>query len=297
MFPLETKGQVIENEPLAKYTTWRVGGKARWLYKPADVADLQQTLRQVPSDVPVVWLGLGSNTLVRDGGINGFVILTQGALKNIALQEERVVSVDVGVSCASMARFCARHHLARAEFWAGIPGTMGGALRMNAGCFNGETWDSLTDVTTIDRQGNIKNRSRDEFQVAYREVKGLNENEWFISARFALPSGDKIAALQTIKELLQKRADTQPTGDYTCGSVFRNPQGDHAARLIEQCGLKGRQLGGASISMKHANFITNGGDAKASQIEALIKDVRQIVEAKTGVDLVREVHIIGEEVS
>ncbi len=295
MKKVNTRGQFLFDVPLAKYTSWRVGGVASILFKPADLLDLQQTLPQIPKEMPIMFLGLGSNLLVRDGGFKGVVILTQGALKHLTIEQPGLASVEVGVSCASMARFCARSSLGKAEFWAGIPGTMGGALRMNAGCFGGETWDLLQSAMVIDREGVVKEKSKESFQVSYRDVSGLTDNEWFVGATFKLPKGDKAYSLDTIKTLLARRAKTQPTGEYNCGSVFRNPKDDHAARLIEHCGLKGKVLGGASVSSKHANFITNNGSAKAEHIEALIEQVAKVVGEKTGVVLHREVHIVGED--
>lgn len=288
------QGTLLFNELLAGYTTWRVGGPAASLFKPAHVTDLARFLRAVPDDEPLLWLGLGSNSLIREGGFSGTVILTQGCLKEMTLIEPQVIEVEAGVSCASMARFCARNHLAGGEFWAGIPGTMGGALRMNAGCHGGETWQRVMEIRTMTRQGEIRVRRPEDFEVAYRHVSGLKD-EWFISAKFKLTQGDKDTSLQLIKNLLAHRANTQPTNEYNCGSVFRNPPGDFAARLIEACGLKGFTLGGAMVSLKHANFIINHeGRALASDIEALIHLVQTKVYEQAKVDLVREVHIIGD---
>lgn len=290
----DCQGILIFNELLADYTTWRVGGPAACLFKPAHVVDLAKFLRALPDDEPLLWLGLGSNSLIREGGFAGTVILTQGCLKEITLIEPQVIEVEAGVSCASMARFCARNHLAGGEFWAGIPGTMGGALRMNAGCHGGETWQHVVEIRTMTRQGEIRVRRPEEFEVAYRHVSGLKD-EWFISAKFKLAQGDKDTSLQLIKNLLAHRANTQPTNEYNCGSVFRNPPGDFAARLIEACGLKGFSLGGAMVSSKHANFIINHeGRALASDIEALIHLVQTKVYEQAKVDLVREVHILGD---
>ncbi|WP_058443859.1 UDP-N-acetylmuramate dehydrogenase [Legionella feeleii] len=289
------QGQLLTNELLADYTTWRVGGIARQLYKPSSIADLAIFLKQLPPDEPLLWLGLGSNSLIRDGGFAGTVILTQGCLKEMALVTEDLVRVEAGVSCASMARFCARNNLAGGEFWAGIPGTMGGALRMNAGCFGGETWQFVVEVETMTRDGEIHVRKPEEFEIAYRHVSGLQDNEWFVAATCRLIPGEKEKSLQLIKELLAHRADTQPTSEYNCGSVFRNPPGNFAARLIESCGLKGRQLGGAVVSLKHANFIINQhGSASARDIESLIELVHDTVHKQTDIDLIREVHIIGD---
>lgn len=291
------EGEHLENVSLAEYTTWRVGGRGKYLYKPTSIEDLSCFLKQLSPQMPLLWLGLGSNSLIRDKGFNGTVILTQGCLKNIALMAPDTVRVEAGVSCASMARFCARQNLAKAEFWAGIPGTMGGALRMNAGCFNGETWDHLIEVETMTRDGQQHRRTINDFHVAYREVQGLAEEEWFIAASFRLPPGEKESSLQTIKTLLDRRAETQPTNEYNCGSVFRNPPGHYAAQLIEQCGLKGFKIGEAQVSLKHANFIINDqGKASAQDIETLIEYIQKMVYEKTNILLHREVHLIGEKI-
>lgn len=288
------QGDLLFNVLLADYTTWRVGGYARRLYKPQDINDLAVFLRQLPSEEAIVWLGLGSNCLIRDGGFPGTVIVTQGCLKNVHLIENDAVYVEAGVSCATMARFCARNGLEGGEFWAGIPGTMGGALRMNAGCAGSETWQHVVEVETIDRQGVRRFRKPHDFEVAYRHVL-CPADEWFVAGVFRLTKGDKEKSLQRIRELLEHRAATQPTSEYNCGSVFRNPSGDYAARLIEGCGLKGKQIGGALVSTKHANFIINHeGSACAKDIEMLIEHVRGTVAQNKAVDLVQEVHIIGE---
>ena len=290
----ECQGTLLFNEPLADYTTWRVGGPATRLYKPAHLADLVVFLRQLPKNEPLLWLGLGSNSLIRDKGFSGTVVVTQGCLKEIGLLDADTVRVEAGVSCASMARFTARNNLSGGEFWAGIPGTMGGALRMNAGCHGGETWQSVIEVQTINRHGEIRVRKPEEFEVAYRHVAGL-DNEWFISATFKLSPGNKETSLQVIKDLLAHRTNTQPTNEYNCGSVFRNPPGNYAARLIESCGLKGFQIGGAVVSQKHANFIINHeGTASAADIEALIHLVQTKVKEQTTIELMHEVHIIGD---
>lgn len=287
------QGQLFFNELLANYTTWRVGGIAARLYKPASLDDLALFLKNLPAEEPILWLGLGSNSLIKDSGFAGTVILTQGCLKEINLLSADTIRVEAGVSCATMARFCARNSLSGGEFWAGIPGTMGGALRMNAGCFGSETWQHVIEVETIDRQGIRHIRKPEAFSIAYRHVQG-HENEWFVAATTRFAAGNKEKSLQLIKELLAHRAETQPTSEYNCGSVFRNPPGNHAARLIEECGLKGKQIGGAMVSTKHANFIINQqGSASADDIENLIELVRATVLQQKSVDLVREVHIIG----
>ena len=290
------RGELLRNEPLAHYNTWRVGGVARVLYKPADIADLSHFLQTCPVAEPIVWIGLGSNSLIKDGGFAGTVIVTQGCLNQMTQISGDLVRVEAGVSCAKMARFCTRNQLTGGEFWAGIPGTMGGALRMNAGCFHKETWETVVEVETITRSGERRVRQPNEFQIAYRSVLGLDQDEWFIAATCRLVPGDQALSSDLIKELLAHRAATQPINEYNCGSVFRNPPNNHAAKLIESCGLKGHKIGEAMVSQKHANFIVNHeGKASAKDIEQLIDFVRQTVYTKTGIELVPEVQVIGED--
>ncbi|MEN8169472.1 MAG: UDP-N-acetylmuramate dehydrogenase [Pseudomonadota bacterium] len=287
------RGNLLHNEPMARHTTWRVGGSAESYYQPADVADLALCLSQLPVNEPLYWLGLGSNLLVRDGGIRGTVIATSGMLNEMGRLDNEHVRVESGVSCAKVARFCAREGLAGAEFLCGIPGTMGGALAMNAGCFGSETWKLVESVETLDRNGNSHTRRADEFKVAYRHVMGP-VGEWFVAATLRLTEGDAQGLLEANKKLLEKRGASQPTQQPNAGSVFRNPEGDYAARLIESAGLKGRTVGNAAVSEKHANFIVNLGGATASEIETLIEQVQAEVKQQHGVELQREVHIVGE---
>lgn len=292
---MSEQGQLLTNEPLAHYTTWRVGGPAKALYKPAGLDDLARFLRQLPSEETPIWIGLGSNALIRDQGIPHTVILTQGCLNDLTLLDNQRVRVEAGVSCAKMARFCARNGLSGGEFWAGIPGTMGGALRMNAGCFNGETWRWVEEVEVMTRQGTIQRRSPSDFKIAYRHVEGLAADEWFVAATCRLTSGHKDESMEQIKTLLARRAATQPTNEFNCGSVFRNPPNHYAAQLIEQCHLKGQRMGGAMVSTKHANFIINDdGKATAHDIETLIQFVQKTVYDQTAIKLHPEVHILGE---
>jgi UDP-N-acetylmuramate dehydrogenase len=288
------RGELRLDEPLSRHTTWRVGGPAKRFYRPADREDLIHFLNQLDQDEPLYWLGLGSNLLVRDGGVDGTVISTQGSLMNISLLEGERIVAEAGVSCAKIARMAARAGRCGVEFLAGIPGTLGGALAMNAGAFGGETWERVIKVETVDRFGEVRERQISDFEVGYRQVKG-SAGEWFLAAELALEAGDVEAAQQKIRGLLERRSATQPTTQPSCGSVFRNPPGDHAARLIESVGMKGRQLGGAQVSEKHANFIVNTGQATAADIEALIEMVQREVEASTGVALVTEVHRIGKQ--
>jgi UDP-N-acetylmuramate dehydrogenase len=290
----ELKGRLLTDEPLAKYTSWRVGGTADRLYLPSDKQDLCAFIKSVPQDEPLFWMGLGSNLLVRDGGIRGTVVNTKGRLKQMRMLDDGSVYVEAGVPCSHVARFCADKGLTDAEFLAGIPGTMGGALKMNAGAFGGETWRIVKSVEMLNTKGDVTQRDPKHFEINYRSIKSA-ENEWFLSANLSLVPGDSAASIQKIKGLLEARAKTQPTNQPSCGSVFKNPDGDFAARLIEVTKLKGYSIGGACVSEKHANFIVNTGAATAADIENLIKYVRRRVQYLHGVELQTEVCMVGEE--
>jgi UDP-N-acetylmuramate dehydrogenase len=290
--PQTLRGELKQQESLARYTSWRVGGDAKQLYRPADANDLAMFLQQLPKDEAVMWLGLGSNLLIRDGGFNGTVIVTAGVLQNIDTGT-LTVDAEVGVYCSKLAKQAAKAGMKGAAFLAGIPGTLGGALAMNAGAHGSETWDFVQSVTTIDRQGQLRTRQKSEFEVSYRHV-GLPDGEWFVSAQLQFEQGDAKEETTLIRDLLKKRNASQPTNQPCAGSVFRNPQGDYAGRLIETSELKGLSVGGASVSTKHANFIVNDGSATAADIEALIQLVQQKVETLQGVKLIPEVHIVGE---
>ncbi len=287
------RGKLIPNESLSHYTSWRAGGIADFVYLPADLQDLSLFLKAVPETLPVTWLGLGSNTLVRDGGIEGVVVITQGGLGGLSQLNAGEVRAEAGVSAAQLARHTARLGSTGLEFMAGIPGTVGGALAMNAGCYGGETWQFVKAVETINRRGEIQVRPKESFDVGYRHVARAPD-EWFVAGHFTLKPGDKEISLNSIRQMLEQRNQSQPMGTANCGSVFRNPPGNHAGRLIESCGLKGQQQGGASVSIKHANFIINEQNATAADIETLIHRVKNTVLDKTGIQLVPEVCIIGK---
>jgi UDP-N-acetylmuramate dehydrogenase len=290
---VELRGELRTDEPLARHTTWRVGGPARRFYRPADAADLVAFLHRLDPQEPLFWLGLGSNLLIADEGYSGTVIQTQGCLTRLTRCGSNGVFVEAGVPCARVARFAARHDLTGVEFLAGIPGTMGGALMMNAGAWGGETWTQVRRVRTIDRFGQVHERSPNDFQIGYRDVRGT-PGEWFLDVEIELQEGDGAAGMERMRSLLEQRARTQPTGLPSCGSVFRNPPGDHAARLIESVGLKGYRIGGAQVSQKHANFIINTGQAKARDIAGLVEHVRYEVERQTGVRLQPEFRSITD---
>jgi UDP-N-acetylmuramate dehydrogenase len=271
-----------------------VGGPADWLFEPEDADDLASFLASIPESIPRTVLGLGSNVLVRDGGVEGVVIHLAGSLnQRLRLDPERV-ELGAGLACAQAARFCAGEGLTGAEFLAGIPGTVGGALAMNAGAWGGETWPLVEWVETVDCRGLRHVRTPADYQIAYRSVRGC-EGEFFLRTALHLHPGDPSAARERIQGLLRERAEKQPLGLPSCGSVFRNPEGFHAAALIEQAGLKGLHRGGAEVSRKHANFITHDGTATAADIEWLIQEVQARVEARFNIRLVPEVRVIGRK--
>jgi UDP-N-acetylmuramate dehydrogenase len=287
------RGQLGKDEPMGRHVSWRAGGVADRFYVPADLDDLGEFLHQLPPDEPLLFVGLGSNLLVRDGGYRGTVVMTHAA-KLRPRMESGLIYAEAGVASPKVARFAALHDLEGAEFLAGVPGSVGGALAMNAGCYGGETWDIVERVVTIDRSGKLVLRAKDEFDIGYRHcVAKPPREEWFAAAWFRLEPGDGETSRGVMKELLGRRVATQPLSLPNAGSVFRNPPRDHAARLIESCGLKGFTVGGAQVSPRHANFIVNLGNATARDIETLIDHVHGEVLAKSGMDLVREVRIVG----
>jgi UDP-N-acetylmuramate dehydrogenase len=285
-------GELREHEPMAKHCSWRAGGAADWYYEPADKTDLAAFMRGFVQDQAVTWVGLGSNLLVRDGGLRGVAIVVLKRLKEMQLTEDGRVFAEAGVTCAALARFCNQQGFSGADFLAGIPGTVGGALAMNAGAFGYETWNHVDSVETMNRHGQLHKRERREFDISYRSVSRASD-EWFSAAWFRFPQRDSEKDSR-VRELLEKRNSTQPIGLPSCGSVFKNPDNDHAARLIEACGLKGLCIGEACVSEKHANFIINTGKARANDIEDLIDRVRQRVEQEFSIRLQHEVRIVGE---
>jgi UDP-N-acetylmuramate dehydrogenase len=289
---MSVRGELRYDEPMSRHTSWRTGGPAETFFIPADVADLSMFLAGLDLDTPIFWHGVGSNLLVRDGGIPGVVISATKILRDLVRVDDYLVRAGAGLPCTQLARQCIRWGLGPSEFFAGIPGTVGGALAMNAGAHGGETWERVESVRTIDRAGEIHERARAEFTVGYRSVTGP-ANEWFIEGLFRFEP-DVVPSMDNMNAMLERRKTTQPLGLPSCGSVFRNPPGDFAARLIEAAGLKGHRIGGAEVSEKHANFIINAGDATATDIEELIELVRRTVHEVHGIELVHEVRIVGE---
>jgi UDP-N-acetylmuramate dehydrogenase len=288
----EYASRVLHDESMAKHTSWHVGGPADLFFAPRDVMDVAAFIRQLAPELPVMWIGLGSNLLVRDGGIRGAVISTHGSLGALERLSATRIQAEAGVPCARIARQCVKWGMGPAEFFAGIPGTLGGALAMNAGAWGGETWPHVVEVDVLDRRGLRHTRTAADYDIGYRRVAGPDD-EWFIGARLEFRRAPGVNT-QAIRELLEKRKQAQPIGEWSCGSVFTNPPGDHAARLIETAGLKGFRIGDASVSLKHANFIINHGQALAADIEAVIDHVRRVVAQVHGVELHTEVRIVGE---
>ena len=287
------RGDLRRNEPMSKHTSWRVGGPAELWFKPADLDDLSLFLRELDPATPVFWYGLGSNLLVRDGGLKGAVIAAAGVFTALEIAGPGRVRVGSSVPCTRLARQCIRWGLGPSEFFAGIPGTVGGALAMNAGAHGGETWERVRSVTTIDRRGEVRERSPADYTIGYRDVRGPAD-EWFVDAVLEFdPAAEP--RMETLNAMLARRKETQPLGLPSCGSVFRNPPGDFAARLIESAGLKGHRIGGAEVSTKHANFIINRERASAADVERLVDHVQRTVFEVHGVRLVHEVRIVGEE--
>jgi UDP-N-acetylmuramate dehydrogenase len=282
----------LHQEPMAKHTSWRVGGKAEMFYVPVDKASLVQLMCQLPGNVPVLWMGLGSNILVRDAGIPGVVVCTFRGLDDIERVDSESVYAQAGVASAKLAKYCARHGLEGAEFLAGIPGSFGGAVAMNAGAYGGDTWSMIERIECLDREGNINWFDKREISYHYRHVD-LPENNWIIGAQIKLKAIKGLDLGKRIRELLKTRGNSQPVQSANAGSVFKNPENDFAARLLEEVGMKGVAEGGAEYSIKHANFIINTGNATARDIESLIKLGQKSVKQRFGIDLEPEVRIVG----
>jgi UDP-N-acetylmuramate dehydrogenase len=285
--------RVRYREPMSRHTSWHVGGPADIYFNPRDRADLSAFLQQLDPQLPLYWVGLGSNLLVRDGGLRGVVIVTQDAFNRCEQRSDTELYCEAGVPCARLAKQCVKWQMGPAEFLVGIPGTLGGALAMNAGAYGGETWQHVVSVETINRTGELQLRQAHEYRVSYRHVAAPQAHEWFLSATLRFEHRPD-SSDQALRELLERRKASQPIGEWNCGSVFVNPPGDHAARLIESAGLKGYRLGDASVSSKHANFIINHGQARAADIEQLIRHVQATVEQQHGIKLHTEVRIVGE---
>ena len=287
------QGELRTQEPMSRHTSWKTGGNADYYYIASDINDLAKFISKLPTSTPITWIGFGSNLLVRDGGVPGVVVSVVGLLNELKKINETDIFIGAGVSCVKVAHFSAKHGLEGIEFLAGIPGTIGGALAMNAGAYGGEIWSYIKEVETINRKGKREIFEKNKFDINYRSVS-ISENEWFIACKMKLEISTRTVVNDRIKKMLSERADGQPLGKLSCGSVFRNPTNQHAAKLIELCGLKGKKVGGAVISDKHSNFIINTGNATSLDIEQLIEFIQACVYEKYDIKLIPEVRIIGE---
>ncbi|MBT3198045.1 MAG: UDP-N-acetylmuramate dehydrogenase [Gammaproteobacteria bacterium] len=284
------------NESLAPYTSWRVGGVADRLYLPDCQQALLDFIRQLHKEEPLLWMGRGSNLLVRDGGVRGTVIVLSKGVDRVEWRDDETLYAESGASLARLSRVARSQGWGGLDFLAGIPGSVGGALAMNAGAFGGEIWQQVKGVEAVSRDGALHYLEREAFEVGYRRVKRLGSGDpiGFLSATFHRAESIPDQGSNPLQQQLKQRNRSQPMGEYSCGSVFRNPPGEFAGRLIEKAGLKGVAVGAASVSVQHANFIVHQGGATAREIESLIEHVATVVEQRFGVRLQCEVKIVGE---
>ena len=289
------RGRLLFDEPLAPFTWFRVGGPADVLFLPADAADLTAFLLALPDEVPRMVLGVGSNVIVRDGGIEGVVIRLAGrAFAEIQIDaEESKVIADAGALDAAVARAAAKAGIAGLEFYAGVPGTIGGALTMNAGCYGAETKDALLVASGLDRTGEMRVWNVEDFGYGYRHsIVPENGMTWW-QAVFQGRPDDPEAIQARMAEITARREASQPIREKTGGSTFRNPSGQSAWKLVDEAGWRGKPFGGAKFSPLHANFMINTGEATAADLEGLGEAVRADVAAKTGALLEWEIKRIG----
>lgn len=286
------RGRLTADAPLAQVTWFRVGGPAEVLFRPADVEDLAAFLAAKPADVPVTVIGVASNLLVRDGGIKGVVVRLGRGFVEVSARDD-AVEAGAGALDLNVALAAREAGIAGLEFLSGIPGTVGGGLRMNAGAYGSEFKDVLRGATALDAHGNRRDLSVPALDLSYRHC-GLPENWIFIAARFAGEKGDPVAVARRMAEIQKAREDSQPIRTRTGGSTFANPAGHRAWQLIDRAGCRGLRRGGAMVSEKHANFLINTGNATAADIEELGEEVRARVLAACGVSLEWEIRRVGE---
>ncbi|MGB0934924.1 MAG: UDP-N-acetylmuramate dehydrogenase [Alphaproteobacteria bacterium] len=287
----QVRGRYQENVPLSKTTWFRVGGCAEVIFKPADVEDLSTFLSEVSDDIPVHVVGVGSNLLVRDGGIPGVVVRLGRGFSNMMVTDD-VVDVGCGVLDRNVALACIDEGIAGLEFFCGIPGTVGGALRMNAGCYGTEVKDVLIEALALDRKGKYHKVTAEDCQFSYRHC-GLPKDWIFIYASFKGRKSTSAEVQETVNTYLTQREESQPIRTRTGGSTFANPEGHSAWKLIDEAGCRGLQIGGAQVSEKHCNFMINTGTASADDIETLGETVRKKVQENSGIELKWEIQRIG----
>ena len=291
----EVRGRLLRDEPLAPFTWLRVGGPADVLFLPADEADLAGFLAALDPATPVTPLGVGSNTLVRDGGVEGVVIRLAGrAFSRIERVGERRLTAGAAALDAHLAREAAAAGLAGLEFYRGVPGSIGGALVMNAGCYGAETADVLVEARAVDRHGRIVTLPAAEMEFSYRRsARAAAGDLIFTAGLFEGQPDDPAAITDRMDEITRRREASQPIREKTGGSTFKNPEGNSAWKLVDEAGWRGRPFGGAMFSPQHANFLINSGEATAADLEGLGEAVRADVEARTGVRLEWEIRRIG----
>ncbi|GAV19530.1 UDP-N-acetylmuramate dehydrogenase [Mariprofundus micogutta] len=288
---LHELGKFSEQEPMSRHTTLAVGGPARWFLRPHDRDSLMAAMALIPTDVEILPLGRGSNMLVPDGGFDGLVV-DLSKLNDFKF-DGCIVSAGAGVRMGRFSRQCADHGLSGCEFMATVPGDIGGGVAMNAGCFAQQVSDSLIAIQVVLRSGELKELDAADLQLAYRHAT-LPAQSLVVSATFELHPDSPDQIRERMRSMRSRRSATQPLSQPNCGSVFKNPEGDHAARLVEAAGLKGFQIGGARISSQHANFIVNEGEASSSDIVDLIRRAQRVVEEEFDIRLEPEVRMIGE---
>lgn len=292
------RGKLLFDEPLAPFTWFRVGGPAEVLFLPADPEDLADFLRQLPQGVPVTALGVGSNVIIRDGGVPGVVIRCAGKAWGEVLVDGDLVIAGPAVLDAQVARAAARAGLAGLEFFVGIPGTIGGALTMNAGCYGRETKDILVSATGYDRTGEMRVWENEDFGFTYRHTVVPENSMFWTQAVFRGTPDDPAAVKARMDEITARRETTQPIREKTGGSTFKNPEGHSSWKLVDEAGWRGKLFratgGGAMFSDLHSNFMINPGEATAADLEGLGEAVRADVKAKTGVELNWEIKRIGK---
>jgi UDP-N-acetylmuramate dehydrogenase len=288
----ELRGRLIANQPLAELTWFRVGGPAQVLFSPQDEADLVYFLARLPPEVPVTVVGLGSNLIVRDGGVAGVVIRLGRGFSDIVVESGERLSAGTAVPDVKVARAAQEASIAGLSFLRGIPGSIGGALRMNGGAYGGETKDVLVEARGVDRSGRIVTFTNADMHYTYRHC-GAPEDVIFTQALFQGRAGDPAVIAAEMDKITESREATQPIKNRTGGSTFKNPPGHKAWQLIDAAGCRGLVVGGAQVSTMHCNFLINLGSATAADIESLGETVRARVKANSGVDLDWEIKRIG----
>jgi UDP-N-acetylmuramate dehydrogenase len=286
------RGWLIANQPLAELTWFRVGGPAQVLFMPEDESDLAYFLEQLPEEIPVTVIGLGSNLIVRDGGVPGVVIRLGRGFSDVTVEAGNRVRAGAGVPDVKVARAAQEASLDGLVFYRGIPGGIGGALRMNGGAYGRETKDALIEARGVDRKGNVRVYTNADMHYTYRHC-GLSDDIIFTQALYQGTPGDPKEIAAAMDKVTQSREATQPIKSRTGGSTFKNPPGNKAWQLIDAAGCRGMKVGGAQVSELHCNFLINLGGATAADIEGLGETVRRKVKESSGIELEWEIKRIG----